>query len=242
MCSDGGDGWRGNESVSLFSSVNWRLIVNPIRQAMVDSAEDDITEDIVAEEYLEIRNLVDGLPSVQVPDEPAKPMGWGAIAFKDVDFDALVEMCRLHQTRQAAEGVWMKLSWDNGDEEKKKQTTLKQQIIKRFHKTLKESQDEKAIGTGYKWSARWQAPAWARDGESKGTVADPFVSSNATNAALASAAVVKQVHIFSDNSKHPWTFSPMWSSNLPGAKQFSQRPKFLSSTKWWMRELPPLGH
>lgn len=97
---------------------------------MADRAEDDVTEDIVAEEYLEIRNLVDGLPSVQVPNKPAKPMGRGAVAFKDVDFDPLVEMCQLHQTRQAAEDIQIKLSGDNGGEEKKKQTMLKQQIIK----------------------------------------------------------------------------------------------------------------
>jgi len=182
-----------------------RLIEDPVRQTMAYSAEDDTVEDIVAEEYLEIRNLVAGLPPVQVPDEPAKPMGQGAVAFEDVDFNILVEMRRVHQTRQAAQGVRTKLSpAGNKDQENKKQISLKQQIIKRFHETLKESQDEKAIGTGYEQSARWRAPArGARDGRIEGTVADPLVGGNAANAALASAALVNKVPNFSSNSKHP---------------------------------------
>ena len=99
--------------------------------------------------------MIEKLPAIQAPDEPAKPIGQGVITFEDLDFDALVCMRCSHQTRQAVKGVRTKLSRDILDDEQTKTATLKQQIIIQFHEALRESQDDKAIGTGYEHSARW---------------------------------------------------------------------------------------
>jgi hypothetical protein len=153
-----------------------------------------LNEEIIAEEYSEIRDLIEKLPAIRAPDEPAKPIGQGVITFEDLDFDALVRMRRSHQTRQAAKGVRTKLSRDIPDDEQTKTATLKQQIIIQFHEALRESQDDKAIGTGYERSARWRAPArGARNGEIEGSIVDPLPSGNAANAAVAALSLVKQV-------------------------------------------------
>jgi hypothetical protein len=60
---------------------------------------------MLAEEFVEIHDLVEGLPAIKAPDEPAKAMGHGTITFDDLDFKALIEMRHSHQTHQAADGV-----------------------------------------------------------------------------------------------------------------------------------------
>lgn len=126
---------------------------NCTSQAVAATVDEDVAEEILAEEYLEICNLVDGLPMIQAPDEPAKPLGQGVVTFDDLDFGVLIQMRRSHQTRQAAMGVQTKLSQDVPDDRKKKTASLKQQVIHQFHEALRESQDDKAIGTGYEGSA-----------------------------------------------------------------------------------------
>lgn len=126
---------------------------NCTSQAVAATVDEDVAEEILAEEYLEICNLVDGLPVIQAPDEPAKPLGQGVVTFDDLDFGVLIQMRRSHQTRQAAMGVRTKLSQDVPDDRKKKTASLKQQVIHQFHEALRESQDDKAIGTGYEGSA-----------------------------------------------------------------------------------------
>ena len=163
-------------------------------QAVVGEIDEDVEEEIIAEEYGKIQDFVGRLPAVQISDEPAKPMGQGLVTFDDLDFDALVHMRRSHQTHQAAKGVRTKHSRDVPDSDKKRTTTLKQQIIIQFHEALRESQDEKAVGTGYERSARWRVPArGARDGKINGSTADPLPSGNAGNAAVSASALVKQV-------------------------------------------------
>ncbi|KAF8236484.1 hypothetical protein L208DRAFT_1251519, partial [Tricholoma matsutake] len=77
--------------------------------------------------------------------------------------------------------------------EQTKTATLKQQIIIQFHEALRESQDDKAIGTGYERSARWRAPACgAQSREIEGTIVDPLPSGNAANAAVAALSLVKK--------------------------------------------------
>jgi hypothetical protein len=138
--------------------------------------------------------LIEKLPAIRAPDEPAKPMGQGVITFEDLDFDALVCMRCSHQTRQAGNGVRTKLSWDIPDDEQTKTATLRQQIIIQFHKALKESQDDKAISTGYEHSAQWWAPACdTQNREIEGSIVDPLPSGNAGNAAVAALSLVKQV-------------------------------------------------
>lgn len=153
----------------------------------------------MAEEFVEIRRLTDGLPALNLPDEPAKPLGRGVVSFADLDFKALVDMRCSHQTHQAATGVRTRQSQDSADSHRdgKKTVTLKRQIIRQFHEALKESQDDKAIGTGYERSARWRAPArGGRDGQIDGTTIDALHSCNATNAAVTASALAKQVRQF----------------------------------------------
>lgn len=163
-------------------------------QAVADETDEDAAEEILAEEYCEIHDLVNDLPAVQTSDEPAKPMGRGLVTFEDLDFDALVHMRRSHQTHQAAKGVRTKHSRDVPDSDQKRTMTLKQQIIIQYHEALRESQDEKAVGTGYERSARWRAPArGARDGKIDDSTVNPLPSGNAANAAMSASALAKQV-------------------------------------------------
>ena len=151
---------------------------------------DELVEEIMVEEYRNLRVLQEGLPRLQVLDELSKPLGLGEIALDDLDFSPLVEMRRRHQTRQAALGVRTRTSKSTAAEDS--ELTIKQQIIRRMREVLKE-QDEHAVGTGYERSARWG-------------VADG--AGNSANAAAAAVTVAKQVcfhelanfHYFTDLS------------------------------------------
>lgn len=169
------------------------MFIHP-SQATADIDEEKI-EEILAEEYLELRGIVDQLPGIDMPDEAAKPFGLDEGTFDSLDFGALVAMRRAHQTYQAAHGIRTKQSPDETDETTKKKVTLRRRIIRKFHEALRESQDEQAVGTGKERSARWQAnhAPGGRDGKIDGTAAPELVSGNSANAALAASAVAKKV-------------------------------------------------
>ena len=48
-----------------------------------------------------------GHRSQQLEDQPSKPIGKGSLAITNLNFNAVVEMCFMHQTWQAATGVHM---------------------------------------------------------------------------------------------------------------------------------------
>ena len=156
---------------------------------------DDAEEEILAQEYEELQAAVNNLPPVQIQDEAAQPLGRGVLTLDTLDFKALIDMRRTHQTRQADQGVRMRHSREETDDKKTKPTLLRS-IIRKFHEALKEAQDDQAIGTGYERSARWTAnrvPApGARDGKIEGRLAPPPATGNSANAAVTAAAVVKQ--------------------------------------------------
>jgi hypothetical protein len=113
-----------------------------------------------------------------------------------LDFEMLINMRREHQTKQAAIGVrTKKFKADSSDA-----TTIRGKIIHELHEILKEAQDDMAIGTGADRSRRWndnRVPApGGRDGVIKGVAAPEISLGNATNAALAAAAVAKKASIF----------------------------------------------
>jgi hypothetical protein len=165
------------------------------RQFIAD-VDEEAEEEILAQEYAELQAATHVLPPVRVQDEVAQPLGRGVLTLETLDFKALIDMRRAHQTRQADKGVRTRHSRED-QEDKKMKPTLLGSIIHQFHEALKEAQDDQAIGTGYERSARWttdRVPApGARDGEIDGAPAPVLASGNSANAAVTAAAVVKQV-------------------------------------------------
>lgn len=110
--------------------------------------DDDELEEAVSDEYARIQEVAQlrniPIPAVQLPDCPSRPMGHGAIQYDDLDFEILINMRRQHQTKQAATGVRTKKFKADSSQE----TTMRGKIIRELHETLKEAQDDVAIGTG----------------------------------------------------------------------------------------------
>lgn len=68
--------------------------------------DDDVEADVCVEECRDIRDVIyASLPPVNMPVEKQKPLGLGDVLPTMVDFTALVEIRRKHQTRQAKNGV-----------------------------------------------------------------------------------------------------------------------------------------
>lgn len=155
--------------------------------------DEEKSEELLAEEFSELQDIAHMLPMVDIPDERSKPFGLGEATYDTLDFEALVNMRRDHQTYQAAHGVRTKQS--PTDDETKITMTLRRQIIRELHQALKESQDDKAVGTGSERAARWQDnhALGGRDGQVNGVSAPDIASGNAANAALAATAVTKKV-------------------------------------------------
>ncbi|KAJ7138789.1 hypothetical protein C8R43DRAFT_845311, partial [Mycena crocata] len=103
-----------------------------------------------------------------------------------IDFDYLVELRRRHQTIQAARGVRTRVV-GTSNSEKAKETSLRQQLIRKFHLALKEEQD-RAVGTGLERPVRWTAPAPGGRGRN---VRGGQSAGNSANAALAASALAK---------------------------------------------------
>jgi len=66
---------------------------------------------LIAEELFEVQSNQTKLRELQLGDEPSKPLGKGSLTFTDLNFDSLIEMRFMYQTRQAeaANGVRTKL-------------------------------------------------------------------------------------------------------------------------------------
>jgi hypothetical protein len=139
--------------------------------------DDELLEEITAEEYQHLCEFQTNLPELQTSDELSKPLGHGGITIDDLDFTPLVDMRRRHQTRQAALGVHTRKSKSTDPD-----ITLKQNIVRSMREVLKE-QDDRAVGTGCECSARW--------GTSDAT-------GNSANAAAAAVTLAKKVWIVSN--------------------------------------------
>ena len=176
------------------------LILNPITQlfpysqTFADVDEEEL-EGVIAEECAQVQRVSEiykTLPAVRLQDEPSRPLGHGTVRYGDLDFEALIEMRRKHQTKQAATGVRTTKS-------KPTSGTLRGRIIREFHQALKEAQDEQAVGTGIERKARWRQPApGGRDGIIDGAHAPDLAAGNSANAAATAAIVAKQacIHVF----------------------------------------------
>jgi len=153
-------------------------------------------EQVVSDEYARIQELSQlhkvSIPAIQLADDPSRPLGHGAMQYGDLDFEMLINMRRQHQTKQAAAGVRTKKFRTDCHE-----TKMRGKIIRELHETLKEAQDDVAIGTGADRSRRWtdnRAPApGGREGIIDGVAAPEILAGNVANAALAAAAVAKRV-------------------------------------------------
>lgn len=137
----------------------------------------------MAEEYLDICAAATRIADLMIADQPSKPLGLGTVTADDLDFGALVNMCRQHQTRQAATGVRTQRRAEQTKEPKK---TERQKLIRRMHEVLKESQSDVAVGTRCERKARWTTAA-------KGGQVDEDASAAASgNTANAIAAATTQ--------------------------------------------------
>lgn len=108
--------------------------------------------------------------------------------FDLLDLSALVQMRRLHQTRQATKGVRTKQHPQ--DSSVTEAAMLRRQLIRRFHEVLRENQEVRAVGSGIEREARWHTN---------------IPNGNAANAAAAATVVNKAVR--SMHHRHfrcPW--------------------------------------
>ena len=174
-----------------------RLSTVILRQqfSVIDNKE---LEEVISDEYARIQELSRlqnlSIPAVQlVADEPSRPLGHSTMQYSDLDFEMLINMRRQHQTKQAVTGMQTKkFKEDSGHE-----TTMRGKFIHKLHETLKEAQDNVAIGTGADRRGHWtdnRAPApGGHEGIVDGVAAPEVSAGNAANAALAAAAVAKRV-------------------------------------------------
>ena len=127
-------------------SIILSALLNIIVYDSKDFAEvdEDELEVVVADEFAQVQQIAEfykTLPALKVRDEPTRPLGHGSMQYDDLDFEALINMRQQHQTKQATSGVCTRKS-------KPEKSTIRGQIIRKFHQALKEAQDEKAAGTG----------------------------------------------------------------------------------------------
>lgn len=168
-----------------------------IHRQDISAINDDELEEVVSDEYARIQELSrlqnPSLPAVQLADEHSRPLGHSTVQYGDLDFEILVDMRRQHQTKQAATGVRTKRFKNDSSRE----ITMRGKLIRELHKTLKEAQDDIAIGTGAVRRGRWtdnRVPApGGRDGIIDGVAVPEASAGNAANAALAAATVAKKV-------------------------------------------------
>jgi hypothetical protein len=144
-------------------------------------------EKLIAEEYVQVRATANYIHDIILDDQPSKPLGSNSTTFEDLDLDALVEMRRRHETRQAAMGVKTRNNSTALPEESKRA-----KVIQRLHQVLKETQEDIAIGTGLERKARWKAPA--KGGR---TANDVAVSGNSANTVVAATAQATKVLVYS---------------------------------------------
>ncbi|KAG6818744.1 hypothetical protein H0H93_002181 [Arthromyces matolae] len=150
--------------------------------------EDELNE-FLAEEFTtvsHIKNLLD-LPSIEAPDEPMKPLGQGHITVEQLDFKALVDMRRSHQTEQARKGVRTRQlvsGTSNDDDPTQTRSKIRRDLIQQFHAALREAQDMQGVGTGTERSVQWRA----QDSGSGDGDGHSHVAGNAANAAAAASA------------------------------------------------------
>lgn len=120
------------------------------------------------------------------------------LVVEDLDFAMLVRLQHRHQTRQADLGVRTQAKSINVDDSTKRPMTMRGQIIRTMHQTLK-TQEDKAVGTGCERSARWtnnqRIPApGGRDGLIAGAPVPALAGGNSANAAITASALAKQVN------------------------------------------------
>jgi len=112
--------------------------------------DEELTEDVFAEECGYIRDIIGHLPRLVLADEPTKPFGILETNTKTLDFESLVRIRVSHQTSQARRGVRTRHHPTGPDNS---EVSVRRQLIRRFHEVLKEQQDQGA-GTGCERAAR----------------------------------------------------------------------------------------
>lgn len=126
------------------------------------------------------------LAAVRLPDALTTTHSSGLAApSESLDFSALINLRRRHQTRQAALGVRTK---QDPSSIQKPETTLRQQLIRQFHEILKEHQQSSQDGE--KRNARW------RKSDKENGDAESPQNGNSANAAAVAATAIKKVCIF----------------------------------------------
>ncbi|KAJ7488492.1 hypothetical protein B0H11DRAFT_2406543, partial [Mycena galericulata] len=156
-----------------------------MRVQQFQEPNDELMEEILGDEYVTIQETLASvattraLPSVQIPSEVSKPFGRGANAdFANLDFKALINQRKQHQTRQAATCARIKQADPSGDSPVASEESLRRQILRKFHEILKEDQS-RAVGTGVVRKARWET-------------APKTTAGNAANAAAAASTLANK--------------------------------------------------
>lgn len=81
------------------------------RNSLIGDDDVDKQEDFMAQEYKQVRGYVQELRDLNFNrNEHSQPLGKGVIAYRDLDFESLINMRFAHQTRQAVTGVRTKHS------------------------------------------------------------------------------------------------------------------------------------
>ena len=151
-------------------------------------------EELLAEDCQNIKESLSPvkIAPVHIADEKAQPLGFGAIQpdFETLDLDMLVQWRVQHQSKHAALGVRTKVG---GPMEVTKEVSMRRQLIRRFHKVLKQEQNRGEL-TGLTWGIHWCALApGGRDGKVEGTTAPALQNGNSANAAQSASVAASKV-------------------------------------------------
>lgn len=90
--------------VNLLFNIDFIFLISISRSQILINGDISQEEDVVTEEYLDICAAATCIADLMISDQPSKPLGLGTVTAEDLDFKALVDRHRQHQTQQAATG------------------------------------------------------------------------------------------------------------------------------------------
>ncbi|KAF5320335.1 hypothetical protein D9611_011267 [Ephemerocybe angulata] len=147
-----------------------------------ETTEDEVVEEILAEEYRHLKEMRARLAALKIPDivEPTHDNSFTQ-DLADVNLDPLVDLRRKHQTRQAERGVRTRLT--EASDSSKRNNELKKELRGKFFGFFKMYEDRKGVGTGLERGFRWRiAAAGGRTGVVDGEVPEAPSAGNSSNA------------------------------------------------------------
>ncbi|KAL0949787.1 hypothetical protein HGRIS_009825 [Hohenbuehelia grisea] len=167
-----------NATLNLTCTSFAVLAEDMMKIQLMAEPDDEAIAELDAEEYQYICYTTKAIADLKCPVERSRPFGLGTLTVDELNFEEMVQMREQHETRQARLGIRSRKN-RSGSEDHEKQKSLRRDIIRGFHDTLRETESNSvAVGTGVTRKARWE---------------EHTPSGNAANAAAAAASVHQKI-------------------------------------------------